>query len=242
VLDIRPEAGTVNDSAWYAFRLRVESPRTLHLLLRYEGGRHRYWPKLSRDGARWAPLEPERVRVAPDQRSAQLTLSAAKGTLFIAAQPLEDGAQVVAAVRKPLLRAGFRERVLGRSAEGRALTVFARAAPAGAPLVVLLARQHPPETTGAEAFEAFVGRITARDAAAAAFRARTAVLVAPLVNPDGFARGHWRGNAAGVDLNRDWGLFATPEIAALGREIEALSTRHPLRVLIDALQRGKHAC
>ena len=30
------------------------------------------------------------------------------------------------------------------------------------------------------------------------------VLAFPLMNPDGVDLGHWRHNAGGIDLNRDW--------------------------------------
>lgn len=32
------------------------------------------------------------------------------------------------------------------------------------------------------------------------------------MNPDGVDYGHWRHNANGVDLNRDWSLYRQPEI------------------------------
>ncbi|MGK7371767.1 MAG: hypothetical protein ACNS64_16260, partial [Candidatus Halalkalibacterium sp. M3_1C_030] len=34
-------------------------------------------------------------------------------------------------------------------------------------------------------------------------------------NPDGVQNGHWRHNAAGVDLNRDWIAFNQPETRAI---------------------------
>ncbi|MBY0448420.1 MAG: succinylglutamate desuccinylase/aspartoacylase family protein, partial [Hyphomonadaceae bacterium] len=228
LLEIRPEPGTTNDSPWFAFRIRATNARQVRLTLRYQGGHHRYQPKISRDGQHWQTLAPEQVSVAEDQLEARFIAPTAGETLLVAAQPLQTAAQALAAVRAPLLRAGFQEKVIGRSAEGRKLVVFERGAAPGAPLLVFIARQHPPETTGGEAFEAFVARLTREGGAGSA-----AVLVAPLANPDGFVRGHWRGNAAGVDLNRDWGRFATPEIAAIGARIEALSARHPLGLFID---------
>lgn len=41
-------------------------------------------------------------------------------------------------------------------------------------------------------------------------------LIVPLLNPDGVARGHWRANLGGADLNRDWGPFKQPETRAVG--------------------------
>ncbi|MEZ6023705.1 MAG: M14 family zinc carboxypeptidase [Hyphomonadaceae bacterium] len=77
------------------------------------------------------------------------------------------------------------------------------------------ARQHPPETTGSSAFRAFVERIMADTPQANAFRASHRILLAPMPNPDGVTRGHWRWNNGGVDLNRDWRRFRQPETTAL---------------------------
>jgi predicted deacylase len=41
-------------------------------------------------------------------------------------------------------------------------------------------------------------------------------LIVPQLNPDGVARGHWRANLGGADLNRDWGQFKQPETRAVG--------------------------
>jgi predicted deacylase len=46
-------------------------------------------------------------------------------------------------------------------------------------------------------------------------RNRYQFLIVPLLNPDGVARGHWRANLGGVDLNRDWGAFTQPETRAV---------------------------
>ena len=37
----------------------------------------------------------------------------------------------------------------------------------------------------------------------------------PVLNPDGVVEGHWRDNADGKDLNRDWGTFTEPETRAV---------------------------
>jgi predicted deacylase len=62
---------------------------------------------------------------------------------------------------------------------------------------------------------AFVETVVASTPLARAFREQFAVLLVPLVNPDGVEAGHWRHNANGVDTNRDWGIFAQPETRAV---------------------------
>ena len=59
--------------------------------------------------------------------------------------------------------------------------------------------------------EAFVEEILKDNNLAKAFRQRFRILVYPLINPDGVDLGHWRHNAGGIDLNRDWGKFRQVE-------------------------------
>jgi predicted deacylase len=83
-------------------------------------------------------------------------------------------------------------------------------------VIVALTRQHPPETSGQEAWRGFVERLMTRnDAKANAFRSRHRIILAPMPNPDGVDGGNWRLNDGGVDLNRDWGQFTQPETKAL---------------------------
>src|SRR3954468_18288091 len=50
---IRPENKPVNNSAWYAFQVVAKESKTVTVTLAYEGGRHRYKPKISFDGEKW---------------------------------------------------------------------------------------------------------------------------------------------------------------------------------------------
>lgn len=222
-LAIRPETGTTNDSAWYAFRVSSKEKSAIHVALDYQGGTHRYWPKTSADGVVWTRMAAKDVRESADRLSARLKVRTRGGALLVAAQPLETLEGAVTKVDGPLRAAGFEHRALGLTPDGHALDAY-ELTPAGAKdLVIVLARQHPPETTGAAAFEAFLARLLEGDDAARDFRNQHAIFVAPMLNPDGFVRGHWRGNAAGVDVNRDWGPFQTPEASAVSKRIMQLS-------------------
>ena len=58
---------------------------------------------------------------------------------------------------------------------------------------------------------AFVDEILADHPLANDFRQKYRLLVFPLMNPDGVDLGHWRHNAGGIDLNRDWAYYNQPE-------------------------------
>jgi hypothetical protein len=213
VLDVVPEGAPINGSPWYAFRLDAAERARVRVSLDYGSYEHRYAPKLTRDGVNWRSVPARRVIVAADERRASLDLQLDPGTTFIAAQPIETPSAVHAWARATLAPHRFEEVEYGRSHDGHPL--FAYRGGTGSDLVVALTRQHPPETTGAVAFRAFVERIMSDAPQARAFRARCRVLLAPMPNPDGVLRGHWRWNNGGRDLNRDWRDFTQPETRAL---------------------------
>ena len=81
--------------------------------------------------------------------------------------------------------------------------------------------------------EAFVDRIVERLAEDTGLAERYRFLVVPLLNPDGVARGHWRANRGGRDLNRDWGIFSQPETAAVKTWLDANAIAQRPVVMID---------
>ena len=211
-LVIRPENQPVNNSAWYAFRVDVQEAATLTVHLVYEGGRHRYHPRLSPDGRLWHLLAEERYRHDRAEQSATLTLATVAahplwvaGSELIGVANLEQWSQQLANDR-------FVQRsVVGQSLGGRPLHMLTIGAPSAANLVFIISRQHPPEVTGTIALQAFVERLCAKESLACQYRKAFATVVVPMMNPDGVMQGHWRHNNNGVDLNRDWRLFAQPE-------------------------------
>jgi hypothetical protein len=207
---ITPEhAPPINPSPWYAFRYTVRTPEGISVRLDYFGAKHRYAPKLIRhDQLTHLP-----AAVSDDGRSAQLMLPAGDG---VVAGQEPFGKTRYEALLSRLAASPHIDRIeLGRSLDGRpiaALRFGEKTAPA---LVILLGRQHPPETTGAVAMEAFLLALSKELQVDPRIGEHIQFLAVPELNPDGVARGHWRANRGGEDLNRDWGDFSQPETRAV---------------------------
>ena len=109
---------------------------------------------------------------------------------------------------------GVRHSVLGQSLEGQNLDLLHIAG--GDTIIWVDARQHPGETMAQWYVEGFLERLTdPDDPIAAQLRARASFYVVPNMNPDGGVRGNLRTNAAGANLNREWGVATmerSPEV------------------------------
>lgn len=212
-LDVIPEGTPINGSPWYAFRLDTTRDARVRITLDYGAYEHRYSPKVTRDGVNWASLRRRDVVVASDERRATMTISLRPGTTFVAAQPILTPDAMHDWARRTLAPHSFEQVEYGHSVDGRPLIAYRGGD--GRELIYAMTRQHPPETTGAVAFRAFVERIMSDSAEARAFRSRFRILLVPVPNPDGVLRGHWRWGNGGIDLNRDWRDFEQPETRAL---------------------------
>jgi hypothetical protein len=172
VLTVPPEAEPINSSPWYAFRLSAAEPTRVNVALDYGAYEHRYAPKIARDGQVWEVLAARSVRVARGGHRATLRLQLGAGDTFVAGQPIDTSEAMLSWMRATLDPVEFTEFEYGRSVDGRALIGFV-SGPVGAPLVVALTRQLPPETTGAAAFRAFVARFADDSTEAHVFREAT---------------------------------------------------------------------
>ncbi len=221
---ILPESPGVNPSPWYAFRVTADAARRIELTLVYGEARHRYRPRLSRDGRVWENLPASRLRELHPGR-VTLGLDVGPEPIWIAAQELWPAERHYAWLRRQSLRPGVTVAELGRSLQGRPIEAL-RTDPGERreQTLVITGRQHPPEVPGARALETFVEVLLDDSELSRRFRQVFRVVAVPLLNPDGVEAGHWRFGAGRKDLNRDWGPFSQPEtilIRNLLAEIEA---------------------
>ena len=232
-VSIRPENTPINPSPWFAFTVRADVARTVVVDLKCEGGPLRYRPKISVDGRNWITLPEEAFSPDKKEGEGQLRLEVGPEPLWVAAQEIISDENLDAWGRT-LERLPFVTRAeIGRSVQGRPLHQLEIGAPQAGAFLVVIGRQHPPETTGTLALMGFVEALAGDTPLARDFRKNFRVLLVPLLNPDGVANGHWRHNANGVDLNRDWGTFHQPETRAVRDQILALRAHGRVFFLLD---------
>ena len=232
---VAPEhAPPINPSPWYTFRYAAQGDEGVSVRLDYVGAKHRYPPKLVSGPTTMAiPVE-----VAEDGSSAQLRL--APGTGIVAAQETFDLARHALLLDR-LAALPQAERIeLGRSLDGHPISAVRFGDPNAASLVILLGRQHPPEVSGAVAMEAFLQGLADEIEAGSLSDSSIQFLAVPLLNPDGVARGHWRANRGGEDLNRDWGDFSQPETRAVKQWLDALPRSIRPAAMLDFHSTGRN--
>jgi len=219
---ITSENTPVNPSPWYAFNVRSSKKRTIYLILTYQdGAKHRYYPKLSRDGDFWTSIDSLKLTEYEKGTAhfgmgslpvkVMMELEVGKEPLWIASQELENSAKVSAWAAGLSEEKHVQVATLGKSREGRTMEVITVGKRKTKKMIMVISRQHPPEVTGYLAMKSFVETIAGDSKLAKKFRRKYTMYVVPLMNPDGVDNGHWRHNTGGIDLNRDWAQFNHPE-------------------------------
>lgn len=217
--DVPAENEPINPSPWYAFRLTAPSQREVVVRLTYPPtAAHRYQPKTA-PGLRgpWVNVPGDRVDTVANVADVRLVVPAAgvylAGQEVVATDSIArwidalqaegSGISLATVGRSALRRPVWKLELNPQVREDRRTLVF-------------MSRQHPPEVTGFTAFQAFLDElVNGDDPAAVALRQNFRILAFPVVNPDGVDEGHWRHNAGGVDLNRDWAKYRQPEVRAV---------------------------
>lgn len=213
-LTIKPEDHkVVVEQPWFSFKVSSASPGTINICLRFPDGYARYWPKLSTDGTTWRRAADSAVSVSENQKEMTVIVDVAATGTWVSAQELITQTWYDAWLAEIAAHDELKVATIGMSTEGRPIQL----AKTGnkTEVILLLGRQHPAEVPGALAMRAFIDVVLGDSELAREFRERFALLIVPLMNPDGVANGHWRHNAGRTDLNRDWGPFTQPETLAI---------------------------
>lgn len=231
---ITSENTPVNESPWYAFKVWSAVPRTITITLTYQQGvKHRYAPKLSKNGRDWVSLEGPDAKKDFEVDSLpvdyKFRVAVSKDTTWVAAQELYTSSRVQEWVKTISRKPGVTVTNIGRSFLGRSINLLKIGNPNAKDRILIIGRQHPPEVTGQLAMQAFIEDLNSDEPLAKKFRERFLIYLVPLMNPDGVDEGFWRHNAGGIDLNRDWSAFHQPETKAvkdfLQKELAGTNTK-----------------
>lgn len=218
---ITAENTPINSSPWYAFKVWGKTQKEITLRLSYQDSRSRYYPKVSRDGIHFKTLDSTRftainpgegafnIKSAPEM--VELAINVDEQPTWITAQELYDSSRVQQWVDSLSQQSFTTNYSIGKSSEGRPITLMEVNEGNSKKALIIISRQHPPEVTGFLAMKAFMETLTGPTEQAKAFRQHFTIFNAPLMNPDGVDNGHWRHNMGGIDLNRDWHEFNQPE-------------------------------
>ena len=211
---IQPENQPINNSAYYAFKIWSDSPKSIYLTFQYPAGyKHRYVPKL-KIKENWQIIEQNQIFKQDSTVTIKLNLNSTPIT--VAGQEIQTSSDVQKWYLD--LVKGKEDFVIvksvGKSTLGRNIPVLDiyKGTPKQKDVILFLTRQHPPEVTGYYAFQHFLSAILNSEELTDSFLSKYRVLAFPIMNPDGVDLGHWRHNVGGVDTNRDWSFYRQPEI------------------------------
>ena len=211
---ISPENYPINMSPWYSFKMWGTGEKNIYLKLNYRHGRQRYYPKISRNGLLWEPLDSADFLSSLKDTNSFFRIHLNQDTLWVSAQELMTSTWVTHWINKLSENPFICKQRIGYSTLGKPLMAMVLSESRRPDMLVVLSRQHPPEITGFKEMNAFVETLAGDSRTAKKFRKKFTVLIVPMMNPDGVDNGHWRHSAGGVDLNRDWRFFNQPETSA----------------------------
>ena len=234
MLRFDPENVPINKSPYFAFTTWSKEPKQIYFGFQYpDGFEHRYRPK-KKENNRWVAIDS--MDLIKKEDALFLKFQTGPEPQTIAAQEINSSEDVRQwYVANIVGKNNFvRLRSVGTSQLGRNLPVLDiyHGDPKGKPIIVLLTRQHPPEVTGYFAFQNFLKAIVAESALSRAFLSKYRVLAFQILNPDGVDLGHWRHNANGIDLNRDWAKYRQPEVRNVVSFIDKTSKKDRGKIIL----------
>jgi len=213
-------------SPWYSFKGWASKKQAIDIVQTYqETSKLRYYPRLSRNGVQWSSLDSVNYKefekgdadFGPGSlpTKIQMRLEVGPDTLWISGQELETSSRISSWTDSLSQKPYVQKNSIGKSKEGRDLNMLSIGNQKSKNMLIVISRQHPPEVTGYLAMKAFVENLASDTKLGRKFRKKFTTYVIPLMNPDGVDNGHWRHNAGGIDLNRDWANFNQPETQAV---------------------------
>lgn len=221
-VSIYPENAPINNSAHYAFKIWSETPKDIYVQFKYpKDYEHRYIPKLKTKITEWTPISKNNIFLIDSLYTIKLGLN--KRPLTVSAQEIITSTDTKNWYSE-IINSNtnlIHYQTIGKSVLGKPIPMLDLYTEntKDKDIVVLLSRQHPPEITGFIAFQSFLETILKDTELSKTFFSKYRILVFPIVNPDGVDLGHWRHNANGIDLNRDWGYYRQPEVKAVTKAI-----------------------
>lgn len=230
---INPENTPINNSPYYAFKTWTKNPKSFYFTFQYpKGYKHRYIPKIKKSNE-WSIIDSLDIFKKDSIVTIKLNLKTSPTT--VAAQEIQSSADVKNWYTN--LVKGKEDYVkiksVGKSTLGKNLPVLDiySGDKKNKDIIVLLTRQHPPEVTGYYAFQKFLNTIM-NSTMLEKFLNKYRILAFPIMNPDGVDLGHWRHNAGGVDLNRDWSVYNQPEIRQAVKFIDKSLKKNKAKLLL----------
>lgn len=243
---IHPEISPINNSPWYGFRIWADDSLSVKVELEYSNGSQRYIPVVSaNNGESWIKSDSTDFEIVEDSGNGLIHLKITSEPLWVSAQEVHTTAHFGTWLSEISNKPFIQRRVIGSSHQGRPIVMMNMAEASSEPVkgvILVYGRQHPPEVPGYLTGLYFLETLAGDSELSRQFRQYFDVWAIPLMNPDGADNGHWRTNAAGVDLNRDWQFFNQPETEAVRRALMPLTRRPDKKVFyaVDFHSTGKN--